>query len=340
MEGLSRRYQQSRCGRRTPWSEDGAEAQWPPLRVRIARLVMAQPFEGFMGLVTACNLGMIIYETDEEARCYAEFYGRLSECPRGSQQLMTLRAVNVTFILIYTLESLARGYVERWEGFYNTWNNLDFIAMVAGWLTEVVSSLDNLGPGHVRVFRVLRLARVFRIILCFGELYQLMGSLTHSLRTLFFGTLVLLLMRLLWSVLLVVLVHPVATLSLGVMVLVPSVIGWVMEAREKVIEVRSEQKMLEQAASRAELLRLCSLMDSDGRGTLSLADMAAAFDQSEAFQRVLELLGVQPDEIQDLFEVIDTLGSVEVNYKQFADHLYRLKAGELRASQWRSSSWS
>merc|ERR1711920_115803 len=109
------------------------------------------------------------------------------------------------------------------------------------------------------------------------------------------------------------------------------------EAHEKHMELTAEQKIMQQAESRAELLRMCSLMDADGRDTLTFAHMATAFDQSPDFKRVLGRLGVQADEIQELFKLAGTLGSVEVNYKQFADHLYRFKSGELRSSQWKNT---
>lgn len=198
----------------TPWlNEDGSlKEDWRGSRVLAAKIVLSQHFEWLMGAVIVFNLIWIVIETDKEARCYPDFANELSDCESSSSNLPYIKIVNLVLLVVYTLEAIARMYVERMEFFWKAWNQLDFTIVFLGWLTEFLGIFIEINSiGWLRIVRIARLFRAMRIFVANKELHMLLTGLIGSMKAIFFGSLMLLAMLILFSILMVQYVHPISS---------------------------------------------------------------------------------------------------------------------------------
>ncbi|CAK9003097.1 unnamed protein product, partial [Durusdinium trenchii] len=112
------------------------------------------------------------------------------------------------------------------------------------------------------------------------------------------------------------------TVSLGVMNLILAV---VVEKAAEVRENDQERKMMKKEEERErnmiELAVLCDRMDNDGSGALSLKEMLDGFDNDLNFNALMKFMDIERDDMQTIFNVLDSDGSGEVDYVEFCHHL-------------------
>jgi len=89
-----------------------------------------------------------------------------------------------------------------------------------------------------------------------------------------------------------------------------------------------KQKIL--LEQKIKLLRLCSDMDKDSSGSVSLDELNVAYDESAEFRSVMLSLEVQREELKQMFTLLDADGGGEVDYKEFVDQLYTLSTCDMR----------
>lgn len=190
------------------WMEDNEEWFW--LRAWIARVIFQQRFEGLMSVVIILNLGLIIYSTDLEAKCFPNYASGSTpnaDCPYLAKNVGWLMVADFLLLVIYTIEAIAHLYVERYMFFCSQWNVIDLVVVCTGWIGEILGGVVNIN--FLRIFRLARLSRAFRLVLSVRELYMLITGFSSAGRAIFFGCLMLLGMLVLWSIVLVDLVHPI-----------------------------------------------------------------------------------------------------------------------------------
>eukprot|EP00930_Biecheleria_cincta_P056306 TRINITY_DN42451_c0_g1_i1.p1 TRINITY_DN42451_c0_g1~~TRINITY_DN42451_c0_g1_i1.p1 ORF type:complete len:681 (+),score=147.02 TRINITY_DN42451_c0_g1_i1:49-2091(+) len=191
----------------TPWLSDKGELLWEQKRIRVAKVVMSQAFESLMGVIITFNILVMIFETDQDAMCYPEFDNRPSECPHAAENIAWIAATNVIFLITYTLEAAARLYVERGVYICNRWNQVDAFTVLMGWLTMFVSGFVNLN--FMRSIRAVRVVRAARVLIAIREVSMLLGGFVSAMRSIFFGSICLVSVNIIWAILLVQIVHPV-----------------------------------------------------------------------------------------------------------------------------------
>jgi len=132
-----------------------------------------------------------------------------------------------------------------------------------------------------------------------------------------------------WTAL--ILISIMLTVSLGLMNLILAVIvERAAEAREKDVENKLKDKMRQQAEQKADMLNLCSTLDKDGDGTLSLEEFLYAYDNTVEFRRALQLMDIQREELKAVFKVLDQDGSGDVSYLEFCDQLHQIQTRDTR----------
>jgi len=89
----------------------------------------------------------------------------------------------------------------------DNWYRLDSLVVVLCWTAVAFNSMTNLA--FVRLLRLARLTRSVRILRNVRELNLLIGGLVGSVKTMFFGCLLILLMLVIYGILMVEWVHPV-----------------------------------------------------------------------------------------------------------------------------------
>eukprot|EP00438_Fugacium_kawagutii_P004682 Skav205563 [mRNA] locus=scaffold1407:50319:51971:- [translate_table: standard] len=107
------------------------------------------------------------------------------------------------------MECILRAYAERTDYLWNKWNQIDLWTTILGWLGVALSSSVYLNL--LRVLRVIRLIRVGRLVISVPEFYILLSGLTTSIKPILFGSFMLVSVILVWSVIAVEVLHPIAS---------------------------------------------------------------------------------------------------------------------------------
>jgi len=184
-------------------------ADWGTLRRKCYWLLRNQWFEAIVSTLVFSNLVLIIYEADYEAQCYPKYFDDYESCPFRSSEIVWVRTCNLVLLNVYTFEAILRIFVFRRQFPFSSWNQLDVLVCSTGWIGVIFTGSINLA--FLRIFRVGRLARAFRFLFRIRELYLLLNGVLSSLKAIFFGTLLLMVLLVAYSIILVEWVHPTNT---------------------------------------------------------------------------------------------------------------------------------
>ncbi|CAJ1403947.1 unnamed protein product [Effrenium voratum] len=192
---------------RKPWMDEQGRVTWSIARIRVAQVVISQSFETCMGLIILTNLGLIIYEADQDAKCYPAYSDNYNACPERSDNISWLSNVNLSLLVVYSIECLARWFVERGGFFCNRWNQIDLTTVILGWISAMLTGMMTLS--FLRLCRVVRILRAARVLISIPEFYLLITGLYSSVKAIIFGSFMLATVILFWAIIVVQLLHPV-----------------------------------------------------------------------------------------------------------------------------------
>lgn len=196
------------CGDQ-PWLNDAGDVTWGRTRIVLACYVLSQKFEMAIGLVILLNMGLIVYETDMEAQCYPEYKDCMKSCPFATDQIEWAVISNLTLLIVFTAEALLKGFVLRRKYLRSPWDLLDLFIVLTGWISEADLSPEGVNGSVLRSLRVVKLLRAIRILSAIRELYMLVSGLMSAMKAIFYGSLLLFAMLILFSVVLVQFAHPI-----------------------------------------------------------------------------------------------------------------------------------
>jgi len=166
------------------------------VRWALSKVIGNTYFDYVMGLVIMINMVMIIVETDHAAKHDG-----------GVPWVTTMGWV---ILGVFVVELGMRLLVFGSAFFFDGWNLFDFFVVV----TDLAFSVLGLIVGSafpvstLRIFRLLKLARVSKVFRVFPELRIMMAGLVGSLRSIFWGTVLLTFVLLVWSIIAVQFIHP------------------------------------------------------------------------------------------------------------------------------------
>lgn len=112
-----------------------------------------------------------------------------------------------------------------------------------------------------------------------------------------------------------------AVLSVILAVIVDSALEARKEA-ERELQLLKEEKFLE---ARTELEQVCSSMDLDCSGALTLGELEEGYMKNAAFGNVMKVMDVEFTDMSAVFRVLDADKSGDVKYREFVDQLYKMK---------------
>jgi len=165
-------------------------------------------FENVMTAIIVCNLVIVVYQTDQEAKCYPDYELDFKSCPHSGEQIMWLKGMNLALLMLYSVEALMKIIVAQLDFFKRADNLLDLTICVMGFLAEILQDLIQVG--WLRVFRLWRLVRVLNSASRFPEIHMFVAGLGGAIRAMFFGMLLLVLALLFCSILVVQFIHPIS----------------------------------------------------------------------------------------------------------------------------------
>ncbi|CAK9004678.1 unnamed protein product [Durusdinium trenchii] len=109
----------------------------------------------------------------------------------------------------------------------------------------------------------------------------------------------------------------------------PGILAVIVERAADARDQEVKRGILEQEEtmhkSKLKLIQLCRDLDTDQNGRLSEDEFLDGFESNPAFASALLGMGVYPEDIGLLFDVLDTRGTGEVTYVSFVNILARLR---------------
>eukprot|EP00811_Abedinium_folium_P019012 NODE_2793_length_2144_cov_8.877541.p1 GENE.NODE_2793_length_2144_cov_8.877541~~NODE_2793_length_2144_cov_8.877541.p1 ORF type:complete len:652 (+),score=87.18 NODE_2793_length_2144_cov_8.877541:69-2024(+) len=117
------------------------------------------------------------------------------------------------------------------------------------------------------------------------------------------------------------------SIQLGIMNLV---VGCVVDNIDHVRSMDEQQLLRDKIAyresSKVELGKLCSALDLDQSGNLTLQELLAGYDSMESFRNQMSLLDIERSDLEVVYHILDQDQSGDVNYDEFVVQLHRLKS--------------
>lgn len=179
-------------------SPDGVELNKDASALRMwgFKILISHTFERVMGLVILVNFVVVIVETDNNAK----------DVESDDWVWYTSWGLLGTFVT----ELFMKLFVLRRQFWHERWNTFDFgvIAIDSFFSLLEVFGLSFVNVSMLRILRLSRLARATKVFRMFPELKLMMAGLTGAVNAIFWGSVLLFIALLVWSVLAVQFIHP------------------------------------------------------------------------------------------------------------------------------------
>jgi hypothetical protein len=123
-----------------------------------------------------------------------------------------------------------------------------------------------------------------------------------------------------------------ASVALATMNLILAVIvDAAQQARAKSTHDLAHEREVDFEKSRKRMLELCSELDQDHNGQLSLAELSNGFLVLPEFADILEVLDIKEDDMPVVFGIMDQDGNGEVSYEEFVKELWKMQSNDLQS---------
>lgn len=167
------------------------------VRLWLSDLIESIPYQVALAILIVCNMGIVIHETDLRAQ--------------GQPNVPWIDGSTLICLVIYSIDLMLRVYVQR-SKFPKSFMNIfdSFIVLMDILLVVFSNTVGDLPSFSVlRCLRMLRIVRVFRQFLMFRELYLMVHGLVSAIRAIAFGSLMMVAVLTMWSIMAVEVVQPV-----------------------------------------------------------------------------------------------------------------------------------
>ncbi|CAE7209443.1 Scn11a [Symbiodinium pilosum] len=143
-------------------SRSGISAIQHPIRRKVAEFCKSPKLELLLGVIISSNMVIVILETDATAD--------------NQMAPMWMRVLNLVFLVVYSIEAAVKIYAWRWRYFQDYWNLLDFTVVLLDVALTVTGlfQLSGSGVSMLRIFRMGKMARIFRVLRQIWELKMLL----------------------------------------------------------------------------------------------------------------------------------------------------------------------
>mmetsp|Transcript_133670 Transcript_133670/g.243758 ORF Transcript_133670/g.243758 Transcript_133670/m.243758 type:complete len:597 (+) Transcript_133670:78-1868(+) len=182
-------------------SQTFIEANRTPCQ-RLAKRVIQNPFfESVMAIIIVLNFAMIIVEADSTAE---RANGENPDAPEW------IEVCGWLVLILFVIELTLRVYVERVPFFADGWNKFDFFIISLDTLASLLGLIFGgaFPVSTLRILRLCKLARMSKIFRIFPELRLMMAGIIGSMRSIFWGMILLIFCLLIWAVIGVQFIHP------------------------------------------------------------------------------------------------------------------------------------
>lgn len=165
-----------------------------PIRRLLLRIISSPRYELFLGLIVSYNIFLLKEDTDSAAACPT----KLSSC---TPQWVVVS--DLFLLAIYTIDLACSIFALRWTYFTSAMNWLDLGIVFMGYVEVLIDALVSGAGGEMSILRMLRICRMVRVAKLFKpfpQLYKLVTGFVYTIRALFWGFVMLILLLAVWSI--------------------------------------------------------------------------------------------------------------------------------------------
>jgi len=95
--------------------------------------------------------------------------------------------------------------------------------------------------------------------------------------------------------------------------------------KEKVRQLKADEEK-----QKKKMIGLCTRLDKNGDGTLSLKELLGAYDTVEEFRNAMEIVDIRKEELGAMYKMLDADKSGDVSYVEFCDQLHHMRTSDTR----------
>lgn len=180
-----------------------ATSELPTVRQSLQNILHSPIFDAVLTFIVFMNTILIIVETDHNAKCNAD---EVACAPAW------VESFNLVLLNIYTLEAVAALYAFRWKLCFELHRLFEMLIVIVGWLDFIIFNIFGDNWPSVQALRLMRLTRLLRGMRLFHmcpELKCIAAGFVNAMRTMCWGTVMLMLLLIVVAIAAVELVNPV-----------------------------------------------------------------------------------------------------------------------------------
>eukprot|EP00930_Biecheleria_cincta_P034713 TRINITY_DN23951_c0_g1_i1.p1 TRINITY_DN23951_c0_g1~~TRINITY_DN23951_c0_g1_i1.p1 ORF type:complete len:605 (+),score=104.85 TRINITY_DN23951_c0_g1_i1:72-1886(+) len=177
---------------------DGEKIQYSSeLQRRADQFMRRTSYELTLGVIVVFNLGLMVLDVDNSAAC----------APGASCQIPWVESADKVLLGIYTLDVVCALFAQRLRFFKRGMNMLDATIVLLGFIEIIIAAIAGAGGGGggsdvdwIRVFRIVRLLRIQKLLRPIPMLYQLVIGFLVTVRAIWWGFVMILILLLVWAI--------------------------------------------------------------------------------------------------------------------------------------------
>eukprot|EP00931_Biecheleriopsis_adriatica_P023073 TRINITY_DN14663_c0_g1_i1.p1 TRINITY_DN14663_c0_g1~~TRINITY_DN14663_c0_g1_i1.p1 ORF type:complete len:703 (+),score=92.29 TRINITY_DN14663_c0_g1_i1:36-2144(+) len=179
------------------------DANWHPWQKLLDRAFQGNKYEVVMGSLIVFNLIIMVIEIDIDAGCLGE---------AGSCANTLTEVTDACLVAVFTIDLVLKVFAYRLQFHQSMWNILDATIVTASYvgivMAAAVGGRESQVLSTLRLLRLVRILRLVRLLRPIPELYRLLLGFMSTVRAIFWGFMLILVLLLGWGMLTVQVVQP------------------------------------------------------------------------------------------------------------------------------------
>jgi len=184
------------------------DVSWSPQRRAAARILNSKASDLIVGFFILADLGLMMVKVDRKVLCTGKNGAPEADSNRCDANNMDMVIPEYAILVYYTIELMMRFGVFQLCFHKNIWNLIDLLIVCLGWLQVLIGAI-GLNIRYVKLLRVLRAAKIFKILSGFRELYLLIAGFAATIKVVFWASLLLFVLLSMVSIVAVEVIHPI-----------------------------------------------------------------------------------------------------------------------------------
>lgn len=114
--------------------------------------------------------------------------------------------------------------------------------------------------------------------------------------------------------------------------IIAAIVDTAAMAREDDVQTLAKRRESERTSTWNAFVLLCLDLDEDGSGDITLEELKAGIETSQELKAYMAVLGIDNDDIDQIFELLDVDGDGMITHLEFCTQLYKMRTAEVKTN--------